>query len=152
MFGIGDGTIEIKLDKTTFKRGDTIKGTLLLDLKKPTKAIWLRVDVVGEYYARWTEKSRSEGIHTESQTTRYYWSRNKIEENKEYPPGKSNYTFEIKIPKDITEWKTNAYGILQSVVDSATKGKEPPLRWYVQGRLDKPWKFSTVGTVDIEFK
>jgi len=148
MFGIGDGNIEIQTDKTSYKKGDTIKGTLILNLKKPVKALWLRIDVVGEYYAHWHEKE-NRGFETKSQTTRYYWFKNQLDGKKEYPAGKTEYKFSIKIPENLDEWKTNAYGPLQNLVDKATGG-EVPLRWYLQGRLDKALKFSTVGNLSIE--
>ena len=48
VFGFGRGKFEITLEKFNYSPGETIKGKISFDLKKPTKAKGLKVALIGE--------------------------------------------------------------------------------------------------------
>lgn len=113
VFGIGEGSIEIYLDKgeatpedalkgkeaylekTTYLPGETIRGRLVLKLNKPKKAKELRIRLQRDIKTT----GRNHKGHPTHSTKTVLYSQIILGGEQEYSSGE--YTFEIKIPPEI---------------------------------------------------
>ncbi|MFH1102089.1 MAG: hypothetical protein V1726_08670 [Methanobacteriota archaeon] len=148
----GPDKITLSLEKFDYKPGDNIKGTVTLNLKKPTKARNLTVSLIG----RVTEKTQgtsvrvsggSPRVHSSSQTRTFdiYNFAMPLEGEKEYSEG--TYPFDMKIPENIfqTEQKPvgpqyeGALGTLAKIAAGASPYHTySRIDWFVESRLDIP--------------
>jgi len=139
VFGIGEGKIEIILDRINYSPGDTVKGTVKLELKSPKKAKELRLRLWGERTERvGTKNSEKKRVIHEFTLT--------LDGEKEYSSGE--YPFEIALPK-IAEPKLEGtlggiVGIAQSLGMTAS-----PVRWYLKASMDLPMSLDISKTVQL---
>ncbi len=133
MFGFGKGKIKIELEKFNYSPGETVKGKLILNLKKPIEARGLYVEFIGEQ-----RTSQNIGVKRSSQTRRVYDFKQTLDGEKEYPAGQELvYPFEIKIPEntkhELNEKVEKALAIAKTIglMSNYTS-------WFIIGKLDVP--------------
>ncbi len=142
VFGFGEGKVDIVLDKTNFKKGETIKGKVVLELNKPKKAKELRVKLFAEREVWRTIKGR----RTKKKEVMFSYPM-KLDGEKEYTS--KTYDFEIMIPKTQEgEVPEGAAGeALKAVAFLAGTPSAP--RWYLEASLDMPMSFDIKKKVQI---
>lgn len=129
MLGIGSGSINLSLDKTSFSPGDTLNVTVELNLNSEIKAKGLIVTFYGVRESR--RKSRTYEI--------IYVVRKTLDQQKVYPAGSQIYTTQIQVP--VFPNKTQPMeGLLGTMID-IMKMFSTPIKWYVEAKLDIPMGF-----------
>jgi len=151
MFGFGKGKIENTLDKFNYKPGETIKGKVSLELKKPMKAKRLKLFFYGEKTTRVPVGSAGPGYGSsgirigagsaggyENRTVRIYSFEKDLDGEKEYT--NAEYKFEVAIPQNITTKETlDNMGVLGNIAKFAeVMGARVVPRWYIEAVLDIP--------------
>lgn len=137
VFGIGEGKIEIILDRVNYSLGDTVKGTVKLELKSPKKAKELRVKLWGERSRAGKSKSNKEIIHEFTL---------RLDGEKEYSSGE--YQFEIALPKLPEPKLEGKVGEILGVAQTLGLVASPP-RWYIQASLNLPMSIDITKTVQL---
>ena len=139
----GKEKITLMLEKYDYKPGDTIKGKVTINLKKPTNARKLEVSFIGRKMTHQSGISavgvatgRSSGSKTQYQTV-YSFSM-PLDGEKEYHTG--DYPFEMKIPENLFQGTPDLEGKLGSAVKVAQVlgGVSSRIDWYVKAQLDIP--------------
>ena len=131
VFGIGEGKIEIFLDKGSFSYGESIRGRLALTLDKPKKARGLRIALVQQEY-RYHHSSKG---GTYSWDTIYSFKAD-LDGEKEYQ-SRSDYTFEMQIPNSQKPMGANSPdGLLGAVVSVLSRQRK--IKWLLDASLDMP--------------
>ncbi len=138
MFGFGKGKIEITLEKVNFKPGETIKGKLILKMKKPTKAKELRVQFAGIKTTSGSGISFGSSNNQRKTTTQYIHNfKLTLDGEKEYTD--KEYDFEITIPTEILR---TGGSLPEGTAGTAIKtlqflsGSSTRINWFIQGTLD----------------
>jgi len=135
----GPAKMTLFLDKTNFSPGETIKGVLNINLKKPKKARRLEVGFRGvrkEHYERYSSDGGSDvGV----ETIIVYQKIITLGNEGEYQKG--DYPFEIKIPDDILEYTIGQrpmgrFGNAASAFNFSGGGKL--VKWFIRSNLDIP--------------
>ena len=141
VFGFGEGKVDIKLERNNFKKGEAVKGKVVLELGKPKKAKELRVELVAEREAYVLERGKR---RRRKETVYSYPLR--LGGEKEYASG--SYDFEIAIP-DLAQAEKPG-GMLGEVVKVAAMfgGPSAP-RWYLKASLDVPMSMDITKEVQI---
>jgi len=141
----GKEKITLALEKYDYTPGDKIKGTVTLNLKKPTNARKLEVSFIGRKITHQSSISAvgmasggSHGSKTQYQTV-YSFSM-PLDGEKEYHTG--DYPFEIKIPDNIFQGSPSVEGKLGSAVKAVQMlgGQSSHIDWLVKAQLDVPMK------------
>lgn len=128
VFGFGEGSIDVKLEKLSFSAGETILGKVFLKVDKPKKARGVRVEFFGE---------RTVGHGKNRRTERVYSFSLNLSGEREYL-GAFEYPFEIKIPSDVGS-KQLSNDLLGTAANLASVfGGVSPTRWFVSASLDVP--------------
>jgi len=139
VFGFGKGKIEVQLENYNLSPGDMIKGTVLLQLKKPVHARALKVLFIGEAVTRRTTPHGG-GVSTSYQKTYVHKFEMPLDGEKDYSEG--TYNFEIAIPKDILQRAGSMpmEGTIGDLVKAAQilTGTSKRINWYVEAKLDVP--------------
>lgn len=134
VLGIGEGSIEIVLEKPTYIAGETMNGKVILTLNKPINARGIRVEFYAEkisvrYDSRYRRK-RTQKLFVQSQV---------IGGQQTYPEGRSEYSFSIKLPTFPQQQNAEGMGFLDSIL------KYDPLQdlngWFIEASLDIPFSF-----------
>jgi sporulation-control protein spo0M len=126
VFGLGEGKVDLILEKHSFTPGDVIKGKVVLELNQPKKAKELRVVLLAERVVYRSGKRRTQTVHRAPVV---------LDREKEYTSGE--YNFEITLPQKKEPEAPG--GLLGDVVKAASMFVGPsPLRWYVSAELDIP--------------
>jgi hypothetical protein len=142
--------ITLNLERYNYKPGETIKGTVVLNLKKPMKARKLEVSFTGQRKEQYRDRN---GTHYRTRNVFTFALPLAMEQDYQT----EQYTFEIKIPSDILQ-QTRAPstptldGTLGKVVaiGSALSGtRYYPVEWMVHGQLDVPMKLDIKKTQKI---
>lgn len=136
----GPEKITLMLEKYDYKPGEKIKGTVKLNLKKPTTARKLEVGLFGEK----KERYRSHDGKTHIRTVTVFDFKIPLGSEGEYTVGE--YPFEITIPSNIlsVDNRQNLDGKLGAAVDvlSTISGQRYyPVEWFVKSQLDVPMMF-----------
>ncbi|MFH0955590.1 MAG: hypothetical protein V1777_05790 [Candidatus Micrarchaeota archaeon] len=128
VFGIGEGKIDIKLAKFQFASGETIAGTVTLQVNNPKKARGVRIEFFGEQITGYGKNRRLSRV--------YEFSLN-LDGEKEYF-GYKEYPFQITIPQNLFAPKTDTEGVMGTVLQAAQMlGAWPqPVQWYLAASLD----------------
>jgi len=137
----GKDKINLVLDKYNFKPGETIKGNIKLNLKKPIKGRKMEVSFIGRRKERYRD---SDGSHTN--TTDVFNFKMPLALEKEYQ--NDSFNFEIKIPSDIIQQTKSMHeGALNGklgkavAIGAALSGQRYyPIEWLVYAKLDVPMK------------
>ncbi|MBD3210061.1 hypothetical protein GF318_01645 [Candidatus Micrarchaeota archaeon] len=139
VFGIGEGSMDLQLDRTDVKSGGRITGKLKLNLNKPKEAKGLYVRLMGERRVTRRGKKRKETVYNYVQ---------QLGGEKTYESGE--YTFELKVPEKTEVEKKMGEGMAGAVVGVAkTLGVLEPVRYYVKANLDVPMSLDISKTVEI---
>jgi len=149
----GPDKIIVKLDKYQYKPGDTIKGEVGLNLRKPMRARKLVVSLLGK--VRTTHRDSKGHMQTEDVTV--YDFTIPLDGENDYLS--ELYPFEIKIQSDILEMHSSNERIQQMLQEKlgtfgvilgkmATTG-QGPVRWMVHAQLDIPMKLDVHKSQDI---
>lgn len=148
----GPEKITLALEKYNFKPGDVIKGTVTLQLKKPTHARKLEVGLIGKQIQR-----QGGGIQigsgakhsSSSQHTTIYNFRIPLDGEKEYQQG--TYPFELKIDPTLLQSQPQLEGHAATAVNvlKALGGVSSRVDWYVLAELDVPMKLDVNKTQQI---
>jgi len=125
VLGIGEGSLEITLDKYSFAISDTINGKINLKLNQAKKANSLRVEFYGEIIKRTSKGGRT--------TQRVHHVKAEISGERHYQPGES-LSFSLKVPSDINYPKPQ--GFIATLL-----AKPRPQAWYVHASLNSPMQF-----------
>jgi sporulation-control protein spo0M len=130
VFGIGEGKIEVKLNKLIFLPGETITGTVWLKVNNPKKAKRVYVEFFGERL-----ETRQSGARTNRVPMRVYTFSIDLDGEKEYA-GEKQYSFEIKIPENFANQKIDPLtrGILQAIPFVGRLASNT--QWYIKAALD----------------
>lgn len=138
----GGEKITLMLEKYNYTPGETIKGTVTLKLKKPTKARKFEVAFIGEKIERQTGMGVGPTAKKGSQTkhTYIYQFKMPLGEEGEYQTGE--YPFEIKIPEDVKQAEQKLEGKVGTTITAlkAVSGVVSRIDWYVHANLDVPMK------------
>ncbi len=153
VFGFGEGSIDLMLDKTNFTFGETMHGFVNLRLKKTKQAKQLKVMVTAvRYISRYgggtirigSAGGRSSGSSTEAE---YVFSTEKIlDGEKEYAPPGTRYEFQIQLPPRSAlpseSTQPEIGGKLGAVIGVAQRFSSVKTSiqttWYVEAKLDIP--------------
>ncbi|MCW1296386.1 MAG: hypothetical protein OH319_01760 [Candidatus Parvarchaeota archaeon] len=135
IFGIGESPIDVVVEKYNYSPGETIKGKVILKLKKPTKAKQLKVALIGEKMLKEMQVT-SASIKSKERKREIYRFEIPLDREKEYLTGE--YTFEIKIPSNLMQ--TLPEGAAGEIIKTIQilAGSESITRWYVKAYLDIP--------------
>ncbi len=134
------GKMSITLPKLNYTNGETINGTVILDLSKPKKARAVKIRI---FAIRQNRSMSSKGSSTSNQTI-FDFSQN-LDIEKEYPAGKKEYQFQIQVPaKNKIEVEGGVGNALKAI--SALGNMMSPTYWYLETKLD------IAGAMDINNK
>ena len=136
----GKDKITLILEKYDYKPGDKIKGTVKLNLKKPTKARKLELSFIGTK----TDKQTGIGIGPATSNTqqtkivKVYDFTLPLDGEKNYQ--EEEYSFEIKIPEDILQTAQKLDGKIGTAITAlrTISGVYSRVDWYVKSELDVP--------------
>ena len=136
----GPDKISLMLERYSFKPGETIKGTVKLNLKKPTRSRKLEVGLFGER----KERTRGHDGKTITKNVIIFDFKIPLGADGEYLDGE--YPFEITIPSNIltADTRQNIDGKLGMAVDaiSILSGQRIyPVEWFIKSQLDVPMMF-----------
>jgi hypothetical protein len=149
-FGIGVGTVELRLERFAFCPGDTIRGQLVLKLREPQSARALVVGVRARQKV--VDRYRSSGENVLSHRTETVWEF-KRELCGEGVYGEGSYPFELVVPSDIFQAKVapppGLLGDVARAVSFLQPQKRFPLQWHVFGAVDRRFKLDLTKKVDI---
>ena len=143
VFGIGEGRIDIVADKVNYSLGDTVRGTVKLELNSPKKAKALRLELWGEREGGYEKVGKGTARKKEMV---HKFTLN-LDGEKEYT--NQDYPFEIALPKMPEPQKLE--GAAATVVRVAQSlGLTPsPIRWYLKASLDIPMSIDISRTVQL---
>jgi hypothetical protein len=136
----GKEKITLILEKYDYNPGDKIKGTVKLNLKKPTKARKLEVSFIGTK----TDKQTGIGIgstasnNIQTRVIKVYDFTIPLDGEKNYQ--EEEYSFEIKIPDDILQTAQKLDGKIGTAITAfrTLSGVYSRVDWYVKSELDVP--------------
>lgn len=149
----GPDKMVLNLEKTNYSPGETIKGSIKLNLKKPLKGKVLEVALIGAeirtHQSHDHHHFRGDPHHFERQfdndstyTTAqpFFLSKITLDGEKEYMNGE--YKFEIKIPSDVHKDEPKYEGSLGKLMKFSQRmsGRPSYIEWYVKAQLDIPLK------------
>ena len=142
----GPDKITLNLEKYNYTPGEMIKGTVKLNLKKPTFARKLEVAFIGRRLDRQSSVSAigmvsgNKQHRTNVTYTTVYEFKMPVDGEKEYQ--KDEYPFEIKIPSDILQNNPTLEGKLGQAATAIKMlaGVSTRIEWFVKAHLDVPKK------------
>jgi len=140
VFGIGEGSIEIVLEKHEFAPGETIRGTVKLNLNSPKEARGLRV----EFYGEKQEKAIHSSRHNSNSTVRVFQVAKTLAEKGKF--ASKDYPFEIEVPASVI--LPNGGGMLGFFTGIFTV----PVKYYVSSSLDLPMSFDISKKVQVSIE
>ncbi|MCX6798902.1 MAG: hypothetical protein NTW59_02270 [Candidatus Diapherotrites archaeon] len=136
VFGLFEGSIELRLNKTNFFFGETIEGTLALKLKKPKDARQLRVSIVAE-----RETTQYSGGKRSTRIDTIFKSDNVVDGEKTYLPPGGEYPFKVQLPASSAIPQApqfeSAVGTAIKVVQALSM-QNTRMKWFVDASLDIP--------------
>lgn len=131
VLGIGEGSIEMQLEKPDFAPGQAIRGKIILNLKKPIDARELVVCFFGR-------------THGKTGGRKYLVTR-VLGDARTYQSGES-FDFELLTPTDIIPKDSPLSDNL--MLEILTIGYQ----WCVEAKLDMPMKFDVSKTRELKIK
>lgn len=149
MFGFGKGKVEIRLDKFNFSPGETVEGSVTLQLKEPIKTKELSIRFYGLQRSQ-TVRAKG-GSRTDTRIVHDF--KLILDEEKEYPRSDLPivYPFKIKIPDNLLQTGKQAEGVLGGVMEAFKyiSGFRASIYWYLEARLNVPWAFDIIKKIQI---
>jgi len=143
----GGEKITLTLEKYDYRPGDTVKGTIKLNLKKPVQARKLTVAFIGKKIQHQSSASvagiamGSSGRRGSSHSSQIVYNFDMpLDGEKEYH--KQEYPFEMKIPSDLLQNAPKLEGKMGTTVKAlqVLGGVSTRIDWYVKAELDVPMK------------
>lgn len=152
----GPEKIMLSLEKYDYKPGETIKGTVKLQLKKPLNARKLEVGFIGRKIEQQSgirvgisPGSHKTGYQKTTQYSTVYDFQMPLSGEQEYLEG--TYPFEIKIPENILQDNISSQGNVAAAVNmlKTLSGVSSRVEWMVVARLDLPMKLDVSASQKI---
>lgn len=143
----GPEKILLHIEKFDYKPGETIKGTVKLQLKKPLNARKLEVGLIGRKIEQqsgirigMSPGSHKTGYQKSTQYSTVYDFQIPLCGEQEYLEGL--FPFEIKIPDNILQENATSQGNVATAVNvlKTLSGVSSRVEWMVVARLDVPLK------------
>jgi len=130
MFGFGKGKMEIRLSKFNFAPGETIDGTVFMQLKKPIFGKVLTIRLYGE------KKTTSYGSNSRTNYQRVFDFSQPLDGEKDYLAAPLEYQFRITIPQNVGQAQVG--GGLGTAIKAVQmlSGTSSRISWYLEARLD----------------
>ena len=144
----GPPKISLELEKFNFTPGETAKGTVKLNLKKPEYGRKLKLSLIGVRKVRQGNKWQWQKVYDFDMP---------ISGEKEYQT--DQVPFELKIPPDILDPRTSQQAIQQSLEEklgsagkfiSAVSVGTGKTEWKIKVQLDIPKKLDVKASQDIQ--
>jgi len=147
----GGEKITLALDKYNYAPGETIKGSVTLKLKKPTKARKFEIEFAGVVVERQTGIGVGPTASNNRQTKKTYIYHFKMPLGGEGEYQQGEYPFEIKIPEDVKQGAATPDGKVGTAVSAlkAISGIHRRVDWYVRAELDVPLKMDVTKSQSI---
>lgn len=135
----GPEKIVLTLEKYEYKPGETIRGTVKLQLKKPMNAQRLDIGFIGRKIQQ-QSGYRSGSYQKSTEKSTVYDFHIPLSGDQEYKDGL--FPFEIKIPENILQEESSLQGNMATAVNmlKAISGVSSRVEWMVVARLDLPMK------------
>lgn len=145
MLGIGDGEIEIVLDRKEYSPGETIRGKLLFRLESPVRARGVKLALFGErkeMHKHYTGKYAS----SHPVFVRVFHEKQVIKPRKSFKDG-DEVQFAFKLPSGAL-FDVKKRGVLADIFASL----EPKTEWYISATLDIPLAFDISSKTRVNVK
>ena len=140
VFGFGEGSITLTLDKTNLAFGETVHGKLSLKLKKEKQARQLRVRLEAvQTQRRYGPVLVGPQQRSSSRTDVLFSTDTIVDGEKLYTPPGKDYEFKIQVPAK-SALPAQPQGGLATAMKTMQflSGIQSQLRWYVTASLDIP--------------
>ena len=134
------GKMRIELEKLEFHPGESVKGKVVLDMKKPMSAKDLTVRVVGQEIIK-QRRMTSKGSTIDTDTHTIFKFEKVLGSEQEYVS--TSYDFDIAIPQNMLDSNTPqlegaAATAVAAVSMLAGRSSSRKVEWFVEGKLDIP--------------
>jgi hypothetical protein len=131
------GNIKILLERTQFSPGETIKGKIHLQAKKPIEVKSLNVTLRGVMKSSPSSITIGGSNKQKNKEKEIFSFNQQIFGVKNFTIGESDHSFTIKIPANVLK---NAEGFAGALVNTIKliSGDTRSVYWYVDARLDIP--------------
>ena len=142
---IGDGEIQIVLDRKEYSPSDTIKGKLLFRLESPVKARGVKLALFGErkeMHKHYTGKYAS----SHPVFVRVFHEKQVLSSKKSFKNG-DEVQFSFKLPGGAL-FDVKKRGVLADIFASL----EPKTNWYIVATLDLPLAFDISSKTRVNVK
>ena len=146
--GIGEGKIEIEMEKQSYSAGEKLKGKVKLSLNQPKKAKELRIRFYGERIVR-SAMAGSRGRES-NRIERVYLQEIPLKGEQEYPAGASEYDFEFVLPSP-QRAAPQADNPIAGLVGMLAGDQWANVRWYLDASLSLPMSFDINKKMQIGF-
>jgi hypothetical protein len=149
--GLGVGSIDLELDKKTLSPGDTLRGTVKLNLKEPTEAKRLVLAIRATQGLVSYGKDASGGRSLKTDQLVVYRQNLELAGERTYSDGET-YQGELTLPADVLDREPEIPGTIGQVaraISSVTSPRKLPLEWRVMALLDIPWKRNLKKVLDL---
>lgn len=131
--------VEIDGNKNVFYPGEQVNGAVIVDVTQPMKCNKINVKLVGLSYCNWTttRTERDSQGNTRTHTDHHVGSQQLVDlqaiifgwsstGHVKHPPGRHVYQFTFTLP-----WP----------LPSSFEGGTGHIRYYIEAKVDRPWKF-----------
>ena len=128
--------VEIDGNKEVFYPGEQVSGAVIVDVTQPMKCNKIKVKLEGLSYCHWTttRTERDSQGNTRTHTDHHTGMQQLVDlqavlfdgSSTKHPPGRHVYLFTFNLP---------------SPLPSSFEGGIGFIRYYVEGKVDRPWKF-----------
>ncbi|HVI01090.1 MAG TPA: hypothetical protein VM869_20370 [Enhygromyxa sp.] len=150
--GIGVGSITLEPTRSSYELGDTIRGTLKLQLSEPTPAKRLVVTLRAtrkRYVVQRGSDGRSSPVQRNETIVEH-----EVELGGERTYESGTHSFTVHIPDRIAA-KVEIDGMLGDALRAAQTLRsmtESPIHWTLTGFLDIPWKRNVSKQIDLSIR
>lgn len=150
VFGLfSKGTMNIQLQKMAFSQGESISGTVTMQLKKPIQARGVRICLIGEQK---TTQYRNGKMETSTQ--QIFNLPVQLDSEKEYTTQPYSYNFELKAPQisNNSSLPGGAAGTAIKAVGFLMNGTiagAGAVSWFIDASLDVPKGFDVSKKLQI---
>jgi hypothetical protein len=151
--GIGVGSMDLMLVKTSFRPGETVHGRLMLRLSRKTEAKRLVVGISATRQSR-SRTHDSYGREVTSTETETLWKMEQVLDGQRTYLDEG-YDLHLPIAADAPGGQVEIpdglgkLGDVMRVVSSFARAVAPPVTWQVHATLEVPWKANIRQGVDI---
>ena len=134
ILGINAGKMELRLNGTSFRPGDTISGNSRLTLNEPIKARGVIIEFWAERQKRRGKSSYTEIIFKEAR---------QMDSEREYNPheGPKSYDFSFTVPGGILSEQQFGSDLIGGVMGFMRDMGNRGIKWFVAAKLDVPMAF-----------